>query len=325
MRAIAIALVILSHVEEDTFQGTWSLGHFGVTSFFVISGFLITLLLIRERERGGDISIARFYQRRAFRILPAYVVLMGGVAILQFADVYAISSVSWLRVFTYTSCFSTLMMAPVLAHTWSLSVEEHFYFLWPVLFKYCRPRTAVAILATYIVAAPLLRWVILRSAVSWLDPNYASPSQMASIAVGCVLAFAVTTASDKIPSSSLLIGLGIALLAASLAMGGHPNLRSVFSDSLRACGFGLIMVAILSMRQENPMARLLNSRPLTWIGVLSYSLYLWQQLLTHSKTPAWWDLPALFAIALVSYHFIERPFLVFKESLNAKREAGHAP
>jgi peptidoglycan/LPS O-acetylase OafA/YrhL len=315
MRAIAISSVIFGHVYYDKLQRAWTVAHFGVTSFFVISGFLITLLLIREREREGDISIVRFYQRRALRILPAYVVLLGAVAVLQFAGVYTISLSSWLRVLTYTSCFSLSTVAPVLGHTWSLSVEEHFYFLWPVLFKYCRPRTAVAILVAYIAAAPFLRWYMLRAAIPWLD-IFASPSQMASIAVGCVLAFVV--ASERMIPPPFAVGLGIALLIPSLFLGAHPDLRTVLDDSLRSGGAGLVMIGILTTRQTGLVSRVLNSRPLTWIGVLSYSLYLWQQPLTFAKAAAWWDLPVLLAVALASYHFVERPFLALKESFVRK-------
>ncbi len=169
LRAVSILLVILSHVVENGFNGAWSLGPVGVTSFFVISGFLITLLLLRERRKTGNISIPGFYQRRALRILPAYAALMGGIFILQVTGWYTIPGSSWIRALTYTSCFSLLSMATVLAHTWSLSVEEHFYLLWPVLFKYCRPRQAVVLLSAYIALAPLVRWWILRENISWFS------------------------------------------------------------------------------------------------------------------------------------------------------------
>ncbi len=318
MRAISILLVIVSHAFDERFHGTWSVGHFGVTCFFVISGFLITLLLVRERERSGKVSIPRFYQRRVLRIVPAYLTLIVAVAVLEYAGVYSISSSTWVRALTYTSCFSTLTMAPVLGHSWSLSVEEHFYLLWPILFKYCRPRTAVTILATYIAVAPVLRWLIVRNGIAWLDTSYSSPSQMASIAVGCVLAFAVT---GMALSPRLLTAMGGLLLVCSFALGSHPDIRFVVSDTLRACGFGCVMVAILYMSPQNLLSRLLNSGPFTWIGVLSYSLYLWQQPLTRAMDARWWSFPALILIAWVSYRYIESPFLALKESMRRRTPA----
>lgn len=316
MRALAILLVVLSHLFPHRIRGAWSLGHLGVTFFFVISGFLITLLLIRERDRSGDISAASFYKRRALRILPAYVTLLLGIGVLSLAGLYAIPLSSWARAITYTSCFSLLTMAPVLGHTWSLSVEEHFYLIWPVLFRKCSPRLILSTLAAYVVLAPILRWLIIRNHVLWLDPNYSSPSQMASIAVGCLLAIATT--KGMLPRRRLLALAGIALFMAPLLLHRFPLILDSTADTFRACGAGLVMLGILSMEAGSAWWKLLNSRPFVWIGVLSYSLYLWQQPLTSKSVPFWWGIPTLLLVASLSYRFVESPFLRLKDKVSQK-------
>src|SRR5689334_1313253 len=94
LRALAILAVIASHYNRE-FAGSWVIGHFGVTSFFVISGFLITLLLIRERRRNGQVSLIGFYQRRALRILPAYAAFLLTMFLLQRAGIITPSALSW--------------------------------------------------------------------------------------------------------------------------------------------------------------------------------------------------------------------------------------
>ncbi len=85
------------------------------------------------------------------------------------------------------------------------------------------------------------------------------------------------------------------------------------------------MIAILYIRPENVLAKILNSRPFSWIGVLSYSLYLWQQPMTDMRIAAWWGIPALFGIAWISYRYIERPFLVLKETLRRDTSPAAGP
>jgi len=312
LRALAVLFVIVSHVERY-FPGAWVLGHFGVTAFFVISGFLITLLMIRERRKTGSISVKRFYQRRALRILPAYAVLLVVVGILSAYLHHPIDRRSWIGVLTYTSCFMTLSMAPVLAHTWSLSVEEHFYFVWPLLFRMCRPKIAISVLVGFVLITPVLRWQASSWNLPWLDPNYSSPLQLSSIASGALLAFLVT--SDVAVPAVAAASVGGALFILSFALRVWPPVQSALADSLRAAAFGLAMLAILQARSGNLIYKILNSKPFVAIGVLSYSLYLWQQPFAGILVPARYGIPLLFVVAALSYRFVERPFLNLKESI----------
>ena len=192
LRAFAILCVIASHVHES--ESSWSIGHFGVTSFFVISGFLITLLLLRERRATSTVSLSAFYIRRVLRILPAYFALLFVTALLAGAGLIRISGLTWAAVLTYTSCFVTLSISTALAHTWSLSVEEHFYLLWPILLSRVNLKWSGSLVAVYVVAAPLIRYELTGSHLPALDINYSSIVQMSSIGTGCLLALLVTRA-----------------------------------------------------------------------------------------------------------------------------------
>jgi peptidoglycan/LPS O-acetylase OafA/YrhL len=313
LRAFAILCVIASH-SVSHLPGAWSIGHFGVTAFFVISGFLITTLLIRARERTGTISISQVYLRRVPRIVPAYLSFLAVIALLAAFGRYRIDARSWIAALTYTSCFTTLSTARVLAHTWSLFVEENFYILWPLLFQRSRTTQAVVWLVVFAALAPFVRWVGLLAGREWLDPNYSSPSQIGSIAIGCLLALFLTR--DR-PASPLAWATGaFAAIAASLML-RDQMLRTAAADTLRAVAFAMIITAVLHLTPSNPIYRLLNSKLLMQIGVLSYGLYLWQQPLTDWRVPPLVSVPLLADVAALSYYVIERPFLRLKERVHA--------
>ncbi len=336
-RALAILCVVGSHLNES--RGSWSVGHFGVTSFFVISGFLITLLLLRERRNRSKISLTAFYRRRALRIIPAYVFLLLVTGAIAALGAIPISRLTWITVLTYTSCFATLSISSLLAHTWSLSVEEHFYVIWPALYAWAGTKPSAIILCLYVVSAPLIRYSLLWSGNRALDINYSSIVQMSSIATGCLIAFFVT-GSGPLRSRTFaarhpawLAVFGFSLLLASMGAFGAPSvLREVLSDPVRALSFGCIMLGVLYSDGTNLVRRVLQSRVMKLLGILSYSVYLWQQLFTRQERliPGGFTtaLCLIFLAALMSYHFIEKPFLRWKERLSARMTpqlAGLAP
>jgi len=330
LRALAILSVMASHYNRQ-FEGSWVIGHFGVTSFFVISGFLITLLLIRERKRTENVSLIGFYKRRALRILPAYFMFLFAMYLLHVAGILRTSAFSWLVALTYTSCFFAMKMDHHLSHTWSLSVEEHFYFLWPLLFRWTRPKTAVIILMVLLLINPVLRYVLYRLANPILDIDYSTPAQMGNIAVGCLIAFLVTGGCfprlldllQRHPLKWMSAGI-LMILVSVVSLRQHLAIHHALSDPARSAAFGLIMLGLLYSHPTNLVNRFLNSGPLNWIGILSYSLYLWQQpiIREHARIPG--GIPAsmllLLGIACASYYLIESPFLRLKQKrLNAQR------
>ena len=147
------------------------------------------------------------------------------------------------RALTYTSCFSPLTMAPVIGHTWSLSVEEHFYLLWPLIFL-LSVRIQLVLLSSYILLSPALRLLIMRSNIGWLDGTYSSPAQMASIAVGCVLAYVVSKGRFQKPALWAPLGLGLFFLSL-LACLKSPAWTGVWRYA-QGCGAGCLIGTVLT-------------------------------------------------------------------------------
>lgn len=320
-RAFAILCVVVSHVHES--KGSWSAGHFGVTSFFVISGFLITLLLLRERRATSTVSLSSFYKRRALRILPAYVMLLLVTAALAAGGALRISGLTWVTVLTYTSCFFTLSISPVLAHTWSLSVEEHFYFLWPIIFSRAGVKWSARFISLYVLSVPIIRYEIMSARTPIVDINYSSLVQMSSIGTGCLLAFLVTGAAHSRvtrfvtshPISLMILGCSL-MIGSVVTFRSHPVLHNALADPIRAASFGCIMLGMIYSCPGNPITWLLENRFVNYCGVISYSAYLWQQLFTRHTFPILGGTTAslfwLSITALLSYYLVEKRFLIWK-------------
>jgi peptidoglycan/LPS O-acetylase OafA/YrhL len=318
-RALAIGGVIAGHIRY-TGLGTWTISHSGVTAFFVVSGFLITLLLLREKRKFGAISLADFFKRRALRILPALVVFLLVIFALQKVGVYSVTPGTWIRTLTYTSCYGFKFNSEILGHMWSLSVEEHFYLLWPVRLVMLREGTAVVGLCTYVAAAPFLRAFLYHLDNPYLSPSFSAPTQMSSIAVGCLLAFFVTgkfapKAYESFRTQPRIWAFAaVALGVASYTLWLWPTLKAAVDDPTKSIAIGLGMLLVIEAGSRNPIYRFLNSKPMVWIGVLSYSMYLWQEPITMTKWPAIVQVIAITATASLSYFAIERPFLSMKKS-----------
>jgi peptidoglycan/LPS O-acetylase OafA/YrhL len=177
----------------------------------------------------------------------------------------------------------------------------------------CRPKTAICILAGLVFITPVLRWEASSWNLPWLDPNYSSPLQLSSIAAGALLAFLVTSDVSVPVAAAVLAGGGLFILSFALRI--WPAVQAALADSLRSAAFGLAMFVILQVRSSNPVYKILNSKPFVAIGVLSYSLYLWQQPFAGILVPARYGIPLLALVATMSYRFVERPFLTLKDSI----------
>ena len=201
LRALSIALVLFCHGAKTAgsplplaLQERYYYGTLGVDIFFVISGFLITLLLLREESRNGTVSLRGFYTRRAFRILPAYFGYICFVFLLTRLGAAQLRPIDWATALTYT--MNILPHHPsrwVVQHVWSLSIEEHFYLLWPtllVVFGSLRARLVLLLIFPLAVASRYASWTVFRH---WIDLNYdfITPNRMDSIAAGCLLAHLV--------------------------------------------------------------------------------------------------------------------------------------
>ncbi len=299
-------------------------GAVGVNVFFVISGFLITLLLLREDRESGGISPARFYGRRALRILPAYAVYLLSLAALSRAGTVHLTPPDWAGALTYTVNF---MKDPSwdIGHIWSLSLEEHFYLLWPLVF-WLGPRWARRLAWGCVLLSPVVRIVLWQCCPDSLPLDTATCTRMDSIAVGCLLAFLAWEPrwrSRLALSGGRAAGLGAAALAALAVSVTLSELsyrfRLLFGFSLDGIAICMLLWVCVN-HDRGAVGRLLRWRPLVLLGRMSYGVYLWQQLFLNPEGRGfmyWWPASLGFALlaASVSYVLVERPFLLLKADL----------
>jgi peptidoglycan/LPS O-acetylase OafA/YrhL len=313
LRAISIWAVLLGHASahfisiplhtRNVRYALAILSYFGVTVFFVISGFLITTLLCREHSRTSETNLGQFYRRRAIRILPAslfyitIVLLLGHPSIIQ--SIFA---------FTFTTTYFFSEAYKPLQHLWSLSVEEQFYLLWPLVFA-TGVRNARRYCWIIMITSPLMR-VLLRHN-GYTEYSHCAPAIADSLAAGCLLGFYQDRLREFVKRYLVSPASFLLLCAVTVGIAGvlyKTNL--VLLWGLAPCLIALTTSA--AIERKDPF---LNSRLLVWTGLLSYSLYLWQQPFMVFDGPLNYfsiRLVLTFAVAYISYRFVEQPILKFR-------------
>jgi peptidoglycan/LPS O-acetylase OafA/YrhL len=327
LRVLAIFMVIASHYGLG--RG-WYLvrvfnGHLGVTLFFVISGFLITLLLLREHQVAGRISLKSFYIRRVLRIFPAYYAYMFIGLGLWGAGLLYISAPYWISGFTYMMCYMPFLHeARYIEHSWSLAVEEHFYLLWPLIMSLFTLSRVWKWALAYVICMPFFRYGMWSLHQDWLDVDFCSLSQMSSIAVGCVMAFLVRGEAlvkvrlwiEKYPMIFLAMGIMVLMISPAACRSGKYVIMAL--DPVNSVACCMVMSGLLYARSDF-LVFVFNNQATFFLGALSYSLYLWQQPFAHENImgefPIGWRLTAMVCFALCSYYFVEKPFLRMKEKV----------
>ena len=313
LRAISITLVIFSHLvkwKHISLQVLGSYGALGVHVFFVLSGYLITSLLLREYERTSAISLRDFYIRRAYRIFPAAFVFLAVVTALY-----------WQQIRWYHAAAAVLYVANmdiwrpwIFGHLWSLSIEEQFYLLWPFAIKKWQ-RHKVAILLCVSAVTPVFQTGLyafrVHNGLIASLPVYAD-----QLAIGCLLAIF----APRIPK--IRGSWALTMLLAMLLIPWFPAssaLRSIFMlfvlrPLLNVSIAGLVLHVIQVPYQA------LNWSPVAWLGRISYSLYLWQELFCSNASlhlGYFLVVPAL-ASACLSYYCVEQPMLRLREKRGAR-------
>jgi peptidoglycan/LPS O-acetylase OafA/YrhL len=297
-------------------------GNLGVTVFFVISGFLITTLLLSEQAREHRIDLPAFYGRRAFRILPAATTYLLVLALLAAAPSRVrLGTLDWLHALTFTMNYHQ-HRAWVVGHLWSLSVEEQFYLLWPAAVVVLGPKRSSWLAGAAIVVAPAWRvsvWVLFPE---WRDGiGETFPTVMDAIASGCVLAgcagWLVQRAWYRRFLTSPRFALVVLVVLISNAFDRHPSFYLPFGMTLRNAGIALVVHWAI-LQASPPVARVLECAPLIWAGRLSYSLYLWQQPFLNRHSPAMLtsfpvNLMCAGLCASLSFFCVESPFLRLRE------------
>jgi peptidoglycan/LPS O-acetylase OafA/YrhL len=343
-RAVAILLVLGAHSIwatgfPDHLKPAFELyfdGSLGVRLFFIISGFLITWLMLVEVDGTGTLSLKHFYIRRCLRIFPVYFAFVAVMAVLHFTAVSPQSGRSWFGILTFTR--NTFGYDAISAHLWSLSVEEQFYALWPGLFILLGcGKNLRRILEVLLLLALFSIWVDGLNPLHGTFPNaFNLPLDffyfVHCLAFGCAGAVLLAHKRDQLLAcfkkySALTTSLALVLIFLPGLLTRH-HFGGLFlvkhGGNFQILGFTiLILHSVIEPRFW--LYRGLNLRPVRALGVLSYSLYIWQQLFWGAPSGLpfreyWWCglwIIPLLATALLSYCGLERPLFKLRQKYHA--------
>jgi peptidoglycan/LPS O-acetylase OafA/YrhL len=311
-RGVAVLLVIAYHAFGVQF---YQLGAAGVSIFFSLSGFLICNRLLAEYNRTGRIELGAFYVRRGFRILPpafAYLAVLTAATPIAADDLW--SCVFFWRNYHLGGGWYT-------GHFWSLAVEEHFYLILPGMLAVGGPRRGLRFSAGLAAGLVLWRlydshWPVPVERLQLVQQYFRTDCRLADLLFGALTALLADRTSGRIRRAAALAG-GLVLAWALVS-------RSVPWLAVSVLLPWLLLGTVL--RPHGWIGQVLESRPLAWIGRMSYSLYIWQQFFfLEGHTPVAgalaylqegpWNLFGLFACASASYHLLERPLARFGRQL----------
>lgn len=323
-RAIAIWFVMLSHVGMERLVP----GQFGVTLFFFLSGYLITSLLRLEFLRTGTISFKSFYFRRAVRILPPLAFAVALAAAMSFTGL--------LRPLFYPGLISDALflsnyfpLSGVPIGLWSLAVEEHFYFVFPLVAFLFLSRGGPIACAKFCAVACVftlgVRLVEVARLEDFAEVNFWTHTRIDSILFGSILACwnnPVIDEDDRLPRKWISYAIGAALLASTFVYRDEA-FRQTFRYSVQ--GLALILIFNAAIRDATFARRLLDSAPMRWVALLSYTLYLVHSLVVEAAKPfaaSVGRLPAMggallisFAIAWAVFKWIEQPLATWRRQV----------
>lgn len=315
LRGVAVLIVLLFHARVPGFQA----GFLGVDVFFVLSGFLITGLLLAEQRRSGRIRLGRFLWRRLMRLGPALWAFCLGMLVLSLwvwpAETDPLAEV--LLTFFYLSDLTVaLARTPdVLSHSWSLAIEQHYYLVWPVLLALFLKRRPLGRLPMWIgvafVLATAWRLGALEGGFGWREVYYRLDTRLSGLMLGGLLAAGLATgAGERLRRVPFWVGM--------LPLAGLILWRGAWGDAgTLTVGVVAVELATLSFilaagETRSLPHRVLSFPPLRWLGLVSYGLYLWHYpVFRLLRGDHGWEvtlgvgLPIALGLAILSYLTVE--------------------
>jgi peptidoglycan/LPS O-acetylase OafA/YrhL len=342
LRGIAISAVLAQHLFETHFRGAWV----GVDIFFVLSGFLITSILINEQQSTGRISFKNFYGRRALRLVPALLVgiaLTGlltafGLTPFKSADAFGHAAIPALFYFANFTNHETM---GTLVHTWSLSVEEQFYLLWPIVLTFIvlrlHPAKRIAIILLLIAAFAGTRFYFESQNVSWWNLYRWFHTRADELMAGALVACATAAWPQQIASAIRKLKLPTYAAIAFVAyifITAKSDQRWLYQWGFTVIAGCCALIVFTSQFDTNGLlARVLQTKPLVWLGKRSYGVYVYHVpviwvIAHHIHFPGGKDgmilalltkVAATLALSWASYRWIETPALALKDKLFAAK------
>lgn len=342
LRAFSILLVMVAHASwywsqnvstNLVFRSVVGNGRNGVAVFFVISGFLITTLLRREFEKTGTVSLKHFYFRRSIRIFPAFYVFLAVMAVLWAVNYIPEQWPSFLASLTYTYALDPHAQdgGYFIAHTWSLSIEELFYLFWPFAFLIWHRRDKAINSALFLILLmPLVRVGLYFAVPSQRGhENYMVQGWLDTMMVGCVIALLRGQAGwERLRrqylnwwSATILAIVGFLVLPA-LQIYLPRSISGLYTLAIKPTVLAVCIGGLLVFLIESPdsiVGKLLNHPVIRHIGIISYSLYLWQQLFMSEKIGLLpYGFLFAFACAELSFWVVEQPSLRVRSRLERR-------
>jgi len=336
IRALAVLIVVIAHMGLSHIVP----GGFGVTVFFFVSGFLITRLLIAEHDKNGNIGLKQFYIRRLIRLYPALLFMVFGTVLAygllgwggpMFGELFS-------AVFYGTNIYQVgariggeLPFMPW-THLWSLAVEEHFYLIFPAFLILFNGRWPQILNRLVIVIAVILLWrIIIYTQTSLPEAQYTemmTDTRIDSLVWGCVLSVWLHVKEDMKRLSWLLgywpVAIAFAAILASFLIRDEA-FRYTVRYTVQGLALFTLFLNLFFSKKFRGVISILEWKPLAWVGVMSYGLYLWHvpiidmciRILGESVQAYLLGLPASILMASLSYYVIEKRFLGFRKAFGS--------
>ncbi len=332
LRAAAILLVIVAHCWENVVKvhrvGAYlfELGAAGVYLFFIVSGFLITFLLIQEKTSSGNVNLKSFYFRRTLRIFPPFYAYLVVVVILGAFGIQE-NWGSLLAAATYTSNYYLPPIGGLLAATWTLSLEEQFYLCWPLCVKSLTLEKARMLTVCLILLMPFSR-----ALTAYFFPALHAMGRVSgmlqtrldTLMFGCLLALLLRDRkwTDSLRKAlrpwNFQLALAMAFIVLPVLHGYLGIVYRFFYLTLNGIALTWTIVYVV-LKPETLAGRILNLRPIKYVGVLSYGIYLYQQVFVTIRLSFLLVFICSFGAAVCSYYLVERPALRLRDRVLQRR------